>query len=886
MASHADTLLKTYRQKRDFARTREPSGREHQTKHGDGLRFVVQKHDATRLHYDFRLELDGVLKSWAVTRGPSTDPADKRLAVRVEDHPLAYGGFEGTIPEGEYGGGTVMLWDEGTWEPLEDPHKGLAEGDLRFRLNGRRMKGEWVLVHMKGRDRGDKQQWLLIKHRDRYATPGDDHLTGEFTRSVETGRNLDEIARGNKPRRKTRVPASAEWNAASPARGGPDDRTKSLESRAPSHRRTRRLPAFRPPELATLVDRVPDGRNWLFEMKYDGYRCLAAVAGGDVKLFTRNGNDWTRQFAAIVPALGHLDAGSALIDGELCAFKDGRTDFSALKDALSNNAPLVYFLFDLLEEDGKDLRHLPLIERKERLEKLIGQTAKDSPIQFSDHVVGHGEEVYARLCGGGFEGVIAKRTDAPYRGERTRDWLKVKCLLRQEFVIGGWRPSDKRDRFASLLLGTWEDGQLVYHGRVGTGFDEEGARALQKELDSRQRKTSPFAEVPRDIRRRANWVAPELVAEVAFTEFTPDGALRHPSFIGLRSDKPARSVVLEKPMEMERAGQTGSTPHARSSGLEAAGRHKRMGKLHTLSLTQEAGIEAAEKAGVHLTSPERVEYPEQGTTKGVLAAYYAAVAERMLPYIADRPLSLVRCPQGRSKYCFFQKHDSGGFPAQMKKVPITEKDGHVEDYFYVDDLAGLIAGVQMNVLEFHLWGSKRDDIERPERIIFDIDPDVGLGFAHVKAAATTIRDELADLGLESFPLLSGGKGIHVIAPIRPSLEWPEVKEFCHGVAQRLAEREPDRFVANMAKARRVGRMFVDYLRNERGSTAIAPWSTRSREGAPCAVPVGWDELPGLEAPNMFTLAAAAARARTPDPWAGYGSLKQTITSAMLKAVGA
>jgi len=893
MASTADTLLKTYRQKRDFAKTAEPSGRKAKTKAGKALSFVVQKHDATRLHYDFRLELDGVLKSWAVTRGPSTDPADKRLAVRVEDHPLDYGGFEGTIPEGEYGGGTVMLWDEGTWEPLDDPHKGIEEGDLKFRLNGKRMKGEWVLVHMKGRDRSGKQQWLLIKHRDEYATPGDNHLTDEFTTSVETGRDLDGIAKGRKPRRKTHVPAEQEWQSNRPAKKATASRRQALEAPAPARKarggKAPRLPAFRPPELATLVDRVPEGRDWLFEMKYDGYRCLAAIAGDEVRLYTRNGNDWTRQFWAIVEPLAGLTAGSALIDGELCAFKDGKTDFSALKDALSTGAPLVYFAFDLLEQDGEDLTKLPLVERKARLQALIGEAGKDAPVQYSEHVVGKGEEVFDALCRGGFEGLIAKRTEAPYRGERSKEWLKVKCLLRQEFVIGGWRPSDKRNHFASLLLGAWDGEKLVYHGRVGTGFNEASAREMQLALDARPRKTGPFAEVPRDIQRRANWVEPELVAEIAFTEFTPDGALRHPSFLGLRADKPARSVVVEKPMDTERAEAEAEKPAKRAAKPPAAPKGKaasKGGALETVSLTEADGIAAADKQGVHFTSPDRVEYPGQGVTKGILAAYYAVVAERMLPYIADRPLSLVRCPQGRSKACFFQKHDSGGFPAQMKKVAIAEKDGHVEDYFYIDDLPGLIAGVQMNVLEFHLWGSKRDAVEKPERLIFDIDPDEGLGFDRVKDAAVRIRDELAELGLESFPLLSGGKGVHVIAPLKPGLEWPEVKDFCHGVAVRLAEREPERFVANMAKAKRVGRMFIDYLRNERGSTAISPWSTRSRDGAPCAVPVSWDELPGLSAPNMFGVEAAAARAKLPDPWKGYFDLRQKITPSMLKAVGA
>ena len=849
MPGRAQELLRDYRHKRDFARTAEPSGKGKARRKGEQLGFVVQKHDASRLHYDFRLELDGVLKSWAVTKGPSTNPADKRLAVHVEDHPLDYGDFEGTIPEGEYGGGTVMLWDEGTWEPIGDPHKGLAEGDLKFRLNGKRMKGEWVLVHMKGRDtrtrNGKRENWLLIKHRDEYATETDG-LTEKFTTSVDTGRDLEGIAKGLKSRRKK--PAGAKvWS------GG-----KAVA-----------LPHFRPPQLATLVDEIPDGRGWLFEMKYDGYRCVAAVAGDQVRLYTRNGNDWTTQFGRLVEPLSRLTAGSALIDGEICSFKDGRTDFSTLKDALSTGGDLVFFAFDLMEQDGENIEKLPLTERKARLERLLGRTGKASPVQYSDHIAGNGEDVFSAMCKAGFEGVIAKQADAPYRHERTRTWLKVKCIQRQEFVIGGWRPSDKHKGFASLLLGTWENGRLVYRGRVGTGFNRKDAEVLQAELDKRARKTTAFVNAPRDIARRARWVDPELVGEIAFTEFTPDGYLRHPSFVGLREDKPARAITMERPA---------------AAPVAAAPKRRRTQKLETLELTDEMGVAAAEQAGVRLTSPDRVVFPQQGVTKAHLVAYYTAVAERMLPFIADRPLSLVRCPQGRARHCFFQKHDSGGFPDAMHKVAITEKDGEAEDYFYIDDLAGLIGATQMNTLEFHIWGSRRDQIEKPERVIFDIDPDEGLDFAQVHAAALDIRKGLAEWGLESFPMVTGGKGIHVIAPLRRVTEWPLVKLFCKTFAQRLEDSEPDRFVANMSKAKRKGRLFIDYLRNERGATAICPWSTRSREGAPCAVPVGWDEVETLKGANLFSIQQAAARARQPDPWPDYFKLSQSITKAMVSAV--
>jgi len=862
MASAADTLLKDYQAKRDFTKTQEPSGED--AAQAGGNSFVVQKHDATRLHFDFRIELDGVLKSWAVTKGPSDNPADKRLAVRVEDHPIDYGSFEGTIPKDEYGGGTVMLWDQGTWEPIGDPHQGLASGDLKMRLHGKRLRGEWVLVHMKGRDTKrktgpDRENWLLIKHRDRYAKD-EETLVPRFTTSVSTGRDMAGIAKGLKPKKQTRTKPDAVWHS---------DPDKAVDNPVPA-KTSGVLPAFRPLQLATLVSEVPEDRGWVFEMKYDGYRCQAAIAGDQVRLYTRTGKEWTEQFAAIVPPLTRITKGSALIDGELCAFDDkGRADFSTLKDHLSNGGPLSFFAFDLLEQDGEDLTGLKLTERKDRLETLLGKIDSSSLVQFSAHVTGNGQKVFDAICREGHEGIIAKQADAPYRGERNRSWLKIKCTRRQEFVIAGWSPSTKKRSFASLLLGTWEDGKLIYRGRVGTGFTVDRADALQARLDARARKTSPFVDVPKTIARTARWVTPELVAEIGYAEFTPDGILRHPSFLGLREDKPAADVALEQPVVEDVDAQS-----------------KSKSKSEVGLLTDEAGMAAAEAAGIKLTSPDRVIYPGQGVTKADLVAYYAAVADRMLPYAANRPLSLLRCPQGRAKYCFFQKHDTGGFPDAMKSLLVTEKDGGEEDYFYIDNLAGLIAGTQMNVLEWHLWGARTKDIEKPERIIFDIDPDEGLGFAEVRAAASDIRDVLDALGLKSYPLVSGGKGVHVIAPLTPRVEWPMVKAFCKNLAQRMADDQPDRYVATMSKAKRKGKLFIDYLRNERGSTAIAPWSSRSREGAPAAVPVSWEELKTVKAANQFSLAMAAERAKAPDPWADYFELDQSITKAMLKAIGA
>lgn len=850
MASKAQDLLKEYKAKRNFAKTQEPAGADPVANEGERS-FVVQKHDATRLHFDFRIELDGVLKSWAITRGPSNFPGDKRLAVRVEDHPIEYGGFEGTIPEEEYGGGTVMLWDRGTWEPIGDPHEALEKGDLKMRIFGERMKGEWVLVHMKGRDTKRRsgparENWLLIKHRDEYARDKDT-LTTRFTRSVATGRDFKAIASGAKPTRPSEVQADAVWHSDADAAEAADQTTRILAKAG-----TGDVPPFRPVQLATLVDKVPTGDDWLFELKYDGYRCLAAVDGESVRLYTRSGLDWTEKFSTLVEPFQRLKLKSALIDGEICAFdQKGRTDFSTLQAVLKDGGRLEFFAFDVLQADGKDLTKLPQVERKEKLEKLLAKTVKSGPIQYSSHVRGHGQAVFDAIAKEGHEGVIAKSANAPYRGDRTKAWLKIKAFKRQEFVIGGWSASSRGRGFASLLVGSWEDGKLHYRGRVGTGFNEESLATIGAQLEALGRRTNPFVSVPADRAKGAHWVEPKLVAEIAYTELTGGNILRHPSFIGLRGDKPADEVTMEEP-----------TP------------------------VVDDGEEVAERLGVRLTSPDRVVFEGQGITKSQLVAYYEDVAEAMLPHVVNRPLSLVRCPQGPTKHCFFQKHNTGGFPEQMKSKIIAENDGEKADYFYITDLAGLVAGTQMNVLEWHIWGARFPKIEKPDRMVFDIDPDEGLGFTHVVEAAADIRDRLQDLGLVSCPMVSGGKGIHVIVPLTPDKEWPAIKAFCRAFAQQMAEDEPERFTANLSKARRKGRMFIDYLRNERGSTAISPWSVRSRDGAPVAVPVTWDELPNLKAANLFSLSAAAERAKDKAVWAKYFDERQKLSVKMLKAVEA
>jgi bifunctional non-homologous end joining protein LigD len=590
-------------------------------------------------------------------------------------------------------------------------------------------------------------------------------------------------------------------------------------------------------------------------MKFDGYRAQAAISGSDVVVYTRNGHDWTRQFRVIVPPLQALTRGSALIDGEIVAVDGyGRSNFSMLKTGIAAGLPLTFYAFDLLELDGKDLSNEPLHQRKERLEALLGERDPQDALQFSSHVVGQGKNVFEAMCEGGHEGVIAKRSDSRYVGDRAASWLKIKCTKRQEFVVGGYRPSDTGRGMASLILGAYEGGKLVYRGRVGTGFTQATRDTLLALLDTRRVDQSPFSSVPRDIVRRARWVKPELVVEVTYSEVTPDGSLRHPSFKGLREDKRADQVTMERP------------------------------RGAAVMLDPSVGKEIARAVRVTLTHPDKVMFPETGITKATLVAYYTAVVDRMLPHIRDRPLSLVRDTDGTLQATFYQKHKLAGMPKAMRDGRLEKVSGKESRILWIDDLAGLVGGVQMNVLEFHVWGSLRQQPDLPHRMVFDIDPDEKLDFGAVREAAIDIRGVLEALGLQSWPLLSGGKGIHVVVPLVPEANWEEVKGFCQDFAELLARTDPARFIANMSKARRDGRIFLDYLRNGQGATAICPWSTRARPGGKCAVPVSWDELPALEGANVFGVFAAAARAQQPDSWAGYFDVEQTLTDAMRSAV--
>lgn len=842
------SALDTYRAKRDFAKTPEPPPRLARKK---GWSFVVQKHAATRLHYDFRLELDGVLKSWAVTRGPSLNPADKRLAVEVEDHPLEYGGFEGTIPRKEYGGGTVMLWDRGTWQPVGDPHEGLAAGNLKFNLTGERLKGKFVLVRMKRRPGEKRENWLLIKERDdEIDTEG--NILEEFDRSVSTGRSMDEIASG-----KSRV-----WTKAGeqPARNTPPPRPPAK----PVRKSAVNLPAFVSPQLATLVERPPEGRQWRHELKYDGYRMIAAVAGGAVRLYSRNKKDWTSRFPAIAQELAGLDVSSALLDGEMVVLDaKGRSSFSALQATLSEGRDdATYIVFDILELDGRNLRGEPLSARTKLLEGILRDPA--APVRPGGYLIGSGAKIFAAACKMGAEGIVSKRIDQPYRSARTQSWVKAKCVNTDEFVIIGYRPSDKGGRaFASLLVAEYEGDKLVYRGRVGTGYDEKTLARLGKRLGKLAIARAAVADVPADISRHARWVRPELVAQVGYAERTTDGILRQPRFEGLREDKPAKDVQEQMPkiVKTEKA--------ARASAPAKA--------------SPRAGRDAqAMTGGVRITHPDKIVYPDIGLTKRALADYYVLAAPFMLPHAQGRPVSLVRCPDGAEKKCFFQKHHLPGFEA-FGSVRVKEHSDNT-DYLTIADATSFVAGAQMGAFEFHIWGSRVDDIERPDRLVFDLDPDEALPFSQVVTAATDMRGILSAAGLKSFALLTGGKGIHVVVPIKRQHTFEELKPFCAGVARRMAQADPQRFVAKMTKSIRKGRIFIDYLRNDRGSTAIAPYSTRARAGAPVAVPVSWTELPKLKGGNAFGIDAAIKRLKSAkaDPWQDYFATRQAVSVKVLK----
>lgn len=861
--------LHTYREKRDFSKTSEPHGtRKHAAK---GHAYLIQKHEARNLHFDFRLEHDGVLKSWAIPRGPSMDPGDKRLAVRTEDHPIEYGHFEGSIPKGQYGGGTVMLWDEGSWEPLEDPDEGFKAGKLKFVIHGKRLKGGFALVRLRsdtGRKQG-KENWLLIKEKDEYARPGEggDLIESQLT-SIHSGLGMDEISETSPEWHSDESAAAnvkriARAKRTATARRAPRQRATSprraeKKSVAPKKKRKRKrvLPSFVAPQLATLVAAPPEGKDWIHEIKFDGYRALAAIGGSEARIFTRKGLDWSGRFAPLLPALKKLNCTSALLDGEIAvADKKGHTDFGALQDALSTGrGGFAFYLFDILELDGEDLRKRPLIARKKILERLLKPLIGKGPLAYSDHVAGGGSRVFKRACAMKLEGIVSKRADAPYRSGRHRNWLKCKCGMEQEFVIVGWRPSTKAGRpFSSLLLAVKEKGELRYAGRVGSGYSGRRLAVLEARFRKLARKSAPVHDVPPSIARHAKFIEPKLVAEVAFRGWTRDGIVRQGSFKGLREDKAACEVVREAPMlKAKAAKRTGPARMAARSS--------------TIRSRDEVMI-----GGVRVTHPDKVLFADQAITKRALIAHYRKVADRMLPHIVNRPISLVRCPEGEGGECFFQKHASKGFPDEFRAVPIRERSGK-KDYLYIDDVAGLIAAVQMGALELHVWGAHVDAIEHPDRMVFDLDPDEEVPFAHVKDAAKELRSRLKKLGLACFPMATGGKGIHVVVPLARGHNWDQHRDFAEALARLMAQENPERFVATMAKAKRKGKIFIDYLRNTRGATAIAPYSARAKKGAPYAVPLAWSALSRLKNAHPY----AVGKLPRGNPWKGYSGLKQRL----------
>lgn len=823
--------LKAYQRKRDFSSTPEPRGDGKRKKSARPV-FVVQKHDASRLHYDLRLEINGALASWAVPKGPSLNPKHKRLAVHVEDHPLDYGDFEGVIPKG-YGAGTVLLWDRGMYEAEGDAARGVKRGKLSFTLHGEKLRGGFTLTRMRS-SKDDGDNWLLIKHDDEHAHAERD-LLAEAPASVKTGRGLKEIAGEGNPK---------------PSQPGRKPRTTGSS----------KLPGFIPPQLATLAESAPKGDGWLHEIKYDGYRLIARRSGGSVRLLTRQENDWTDRFGPIATAIADLPGDTMIVDGEACIIDaQGHTSFQKLQNAIKAKKfdRLVFFVFDLLHIDGRDLRTLPLTERKTELASLMAGLPEDGVLRLSDHVLGQGEAMFENACELALEGLISKKADAPYTSGRSRTWLKAKCSRRQEFVVIGWTPpGGSRRHFGSLLLAARDgDDRLVYTGRVGTGFNARSLGDIKKRLDGLARKTCPADEPPTTAESKdARWVTPELVAEVAFTQWTDDGRLRHPSFQGLREDKPAGAVHIDEPQSIE--------PE----------------KVNTVSKAKsnEPTVE-----GVRISSPDRLVFPDAGITKLELAQYYAAVGERMLPFVKYRPLSTVRCPQGRQKKCFYQKHHTDTFADPIRSIRVREKEGKA-DYLAVDSVAGLVALAQYGVIEIHPWGSTGGggggSLDTPDQITIDLDPGEGVEWDDLKTAARRVRDMLGGVGLTSYLKVTGGKGLHVVAPLRPEAGWDQAKSFCRAVAQTLAGEYPEQYTSTASKAARGGRVFVDYLRNAQGATSIAPYSARARPGAPVAVPVRWEDLSRLDAPNAYIIATLPRRLAQlkGDPWEGYWTTEQTL----------
>ncbi|MEC5161177.1 MULTISPECIES: DNA ligase D [unclassified Janthinobacterium] len=822
--------LKTYKAKRNFDVTPEPADGGEQ---GASLSFVIQKHWASRLHYDFRLELDGTMKSWAVPKGPSYDTKDKRMAVHVEDHPISYSSFEGTIPEHQYGAGKVVIWDKGTWQPLEEPHQAYAAGNLKFELHGHKMHGKWVLVRMKGK--GEKQQpWLLIKEKDGFARPAAEFsVVDEMPDSVK--------ALPPPTRAQAAGPAAARQGAAAPP--------AELEPVA--------LPATLAPQLATLVDAAPtSAEDWLFELKFDGYRILSRIDGERVQLFTRNGHDWSRKLEPLRAALARMGLPCGWYDGEIVVHDEqGRPDFGLLQQAFDDEstAEIVYFLFDAPFLDGRDLRPLPLETRRALLQGALERAPQQPAVRFSVQLDAAPQDIVAAACKLGLEGVIGKRRGSPYVTRRSADWIKLKCGQRQEFVIGGYTdPQGGRTGIGSLLLGTYDErGRLRYAGNVGSGFNEAALRDLKRRLARLDSEQCPF-EACAEIARKSHWVKPQLLAEVSFSEWTRGGSLRHAVFHGLRADKKPSAITREIPLHME-------------DGMDSVDR---------------PGVKGSLPPGLKVSNPERLIDADSGTTKIGLVRYYALVGQLMLAHLKARPVSLVRAPSGVGGELFFQKHaDSGKLPG------VTQLDAALDpehaQMLEVATLQGLLGAAQWNVVEFHTQNAFAARYETPNRIVFDLDPGKDVEWKAIQEGARLMRAMLDELGLQSFLKTSGGKGLHVVVPIKPFYGWDVVKAFSQAVVAHMAQTIPERFVLKSGPSNRVGKIFIDYLRNGRGATTVCAWSARARPGLGISVPLDWDELAAVKRGDQWTVATVHTRLdRGNEPWAAYAKSARSLTAAM------
>jgi bifunctional non-homologous end joining protein LigD len=861
--------LSPYRQKRDFARTTEPSGAG-KVAPAEYPRFVVQKHAASRLHFDLRLELAGVFKSWAVTRGPSLDPKDRRLAVQTEDHPLDYGDFEGTIPKGEYGGGTVMLWDRGFWVSDGDAAKALSKGELRFTLAGAKLQGSWVLVRLRrDRERGTRSNWLLIKRHDGYEREDGTEIGRSDDRSVASGRSMEEVAAGTgrKPKpfmlaSKNSFTANAIWHA-NRKHGAA---LATPPARRPARKAARSMPNFIRPQLCGRVGRPPSGRDWVHEIKLDGYRMQLRIEAGRVAVRTRKGLDWTNKFAAIADAARGLP--DCIIDGEVVALdRNGTPDFAALQAALADgrSRDLIYFAFDLLFADGEDLRALPLRQRKASLKSMLEPAGPHAiQIKYVEHLSGPGDAVLKSACELDLEGIISKQAGAPYASGRSSSWQKAKCRGGQEVVIGGW--SGSRTNLRSLIVGVYRGDHLVHVGRVGTGFNKQNTSGLLKQLAMLKAKQSPFAGPGASPAGKADchWVKPRLVAEIEFAGWTGDGNVRQAAFKGLREDKPASEVRAEPPIAPEAARL--STPKPNADRIKG-------------------GSDVV--MGVVISKPDKPLWPQPNSyTKLDLARYFEKVGPWMIAHLQGRPCSIIRAPDGIGGQHFFQRHE---MPGMSKLLSVVRVAGDRKPYIQIDRVEGLLAAAQIAGIEYHPWNNEPGHVGLPGRLVFDLDPAPEVAFAGVIAAAKELRERLEVLGLTTFCKTTGGKGLHVVTPLTvgegDGLGWPQAKAFAEAVCAAMAADSPDRYLINMSKKLRTGRILLDYLRNDRMATAVAPMSPRMRPGAPVSMPLNWNELrTGLD-PQRFTIATAPALIAKRKPWADYGDAEAPLKLAIRRLVG-